>query len=52
MVAVPTRGAIRWETVTALEEARDCTPGLGPIVYQPGNLSVALTRNRIVEQVP
>lgn len=50
MVAVPTRGAIRWETVTRLEEARDRTPGLRPIVYQPGNLSVALTRNRIVER--
>ncbi len=50
MVAVPTRGAIRWETVTRLEEARDRTPGLRPILYQPGNLSVALTRNQIVRK--
>ncbi len=50
MLAVPTRGAIRWETVTRLDTIRDATPGLRPIVYQPGNLSVALTRNRIVKE--
>lgn len=50
MLAVPTRGAIRWETVSRLEEIRDATPALGPIVYQPGNLSVAMTRNRIVQR--
>jgi hypothetical protein len=50
MLAVPTRGQIGWQTVMRLEEIRDATPGLGPIVYQPGNLSVAMTRNRIVER--
>jgi len=50
MLAVPTRGQIGWQTVTRLEEIRDRTPGLAPIVYQPGNLSVALTRNRIVKR--
>ena len=48
MVAVPTRGQIGWQTATALEAARDYSPALGPIVYQAGSLSVALTRNRIV----
>ena len=50
LLAVPTRGCVNWQTVTRLEEARDQTPGLRPIFYQPGNLSVALTRNRIVRQ--
>lgn len=49
MLAVPTRGAIRWETVTRLEEIRDLHPSVPPILYQAGNLSVALTRNRIVQ---
>jgi hypothetical protein len=49
-LAVPTRGSIRWETVTRLQDVRDVTPGLRPILYQPGNLSVALTRNLIVRQ--
>jgi len=49
LVAVPTRGAVSWQTVTRLNEVRDATPGLRPIVFQPGNLSVALTRNRIVQ---
>jgi hypothetical protein len=48
MLAVPTRGCVNWQTVTRLEEVRDNTPGLRPIVWQPGNLSVAQTRNRIV----
>jgi hypothetical protein len=50
MLAVPTRGQIGWATVTRLEEIRDLSPGLRPIVYQPGNLSVALTRNKIVRR--
>lgn len=49
-LAVPTRGQIAYQTVTALEAARDRTPGLRPILYQHGNLSVALTRNRIVKK--
>lgn len=48
LLAVPTRGMIGWATVTRLEEIRDRAPGLPPILYQPGNLSVALTRNKIV----
>lgn len=50
MLAVPTRGQIQWQTVTALEAARDYSPGLRPIIYQAGNLSVAMTRNRIVKR--
>ncbi len=49
LVTVPTRGSIRWETVTALEAARDYD-GFPPILYQTGHLSVALTRNLIVER--
>lgn len=49
-LAVPTRGQIQWQTVTRLEEIRDRHPGLRPILYQLGNLSVALTRNRIVRR--
>jgi hypothetical protein len=47
LIAVPTRGQIQWATVTRLQEIRDAG-GFPPIVYQPGNLSVAQTRNRIV----
>lgn len=47
-VSVPTRGQIQWATVMRLQEIRDAHPGMPPIVYQPGNLSVAQTRNRIV----
>jgi hypothetical protein len=50
LLSVPTRGQIQWQTVTRLEEARDATPGLRPILYQPGNLSVAMTRNRVVRR--
>lgn len=51
LISVPTRGTIRWETVTALEAARDYMgEGTAPILYQPGNLSVAMTRNRIVKR--
>jgi hypothetical protein len=50
LVAVPTRGAIQWATVTRLQEVRDACHGLPPIIYQPGNLSVAQTRNRIVKR--
>lgn len=49
-LSVPTRGQIQWQTVTRLEQIRDENQGLPPILYQPGNLSVALTRNRIVKQ--
>lgn len=50
MVTVPTRGAVRWETITRLEQVRDDASNLMPILYQPGNLSVALTRNTIVHK--
>lgn len=50
LLAVPTRGQIQWQTVHRLEEIRDATPGLRSILWQPGNLSVALTRNAIVKQ--
>lgn len=49
LVSVPTRGEIAWQTVTRLEAVRDEHPALPPILYQPGNLSVALTRNTIVD---
>ncbi len=50
LIAVPTRGQVQWQTVTRLEEIRDSRPGMPPIVYQEGNLSVAQTRNRIVKR--
>lgn len=50
LISVPTRGQIQWQTVAALQAARDLDPSLPPILYQEGNLSVALTRNRIVEK--
>lgn len=51
LIAVPTRGAIRWETATRLEGARDYLgEGTAPILYEPGNLSVAATRNKIVKR--
>ena len=49
-LSVPTRGQISWQTVTRLEEIRDAHPGMRPILYQEGNLSVALTRNKIVRK--
>lgn len=49
LLSVPTRGTIQWATVTRLEEIRDSNPGMAPILYQQGNLSVAQTRNRIVK---
>jgi hypothetical protein len=48
LVAVPTRGQVGWATCTRLQEIRDANPGLPPILYRPGHLSVALTRNHIV----
>lgn len=48
LISVPTRGQIQWATVTRLQEIRDAG-GFPPINYQPGNLSVALTRNKIVK---
>lgn len=36
--------------MTRLEEIRDAHPGMLPILYQEGNLSVALTRNKIVKK--
>jgi len=47
LLSVPTRGQIQWATVTRLQEIRDAG-GYPPVEYQPGNLSVAQTRNRIV----
>ncbi len=47
LVAVPTRGQVGWATVTRLQEIRDRERGLAPILYQPGHLSVAATRNRL-----
>ena len=48
-LACPTRGQIQWATVTRLEEIKALYPDSPPILYQPGNLSVAQTRNRVVE---
>lgn len=48
LISVPTRGQIQWATVTRLQSIRDAG-GFPPINYQPGNLSVALTRNKIVK---
>ncbi len=50
LVAVPTRGAIGWQTVTRLQEIARANPSLPPVLWQPGNLSVALTRNVIVQR--
>ncbi len=50
LISVPTRGSVRWETATALEAARDYIGDVAPILYQPGNLSVAATRNQIVRR--
>lgn len=50
LLSVPTRGSVRWETVTRLEEIRDAMHITEPILYQPGNLSVAQTRNKIVHK--
>jgi hypothetical protein len=47
LISVPTRGQIQWATVTRLQAIRD-DGGYPKINYQPGNLSVALTRNTIV----
>ena len=49
-IAVPTRGQIQWQTVHRLNEIRDGAKGLPPVMFQPGNLSVALTRNKIVRR--
>ena len=46
LITVPTRGSVRWETITRLQAIRD-VGGYPPICYLPGNLSVAQTRNRI-----
>lgn len=48
-VGVPTRGQVGWATVTRLQQIRDANPGLVGVLYQPGHLSVAQTRNRIVK---
>lgn len=50
LVAVPTRGNVSWATCTRLQEIRDANPGLPPILFRPGHLSVALTRNAVVRQ--
>lgn len=49
-LSVPTRGSIRWETATRLEEIRDKYPGMPPIDYQTGHVCVALTRNFIINK--
>lgn len=48
LISVPTRGQMCWQTVTRLEQIRDDRPGLPPILYEPGHLSIAATRNQIV----
>lgn len=50
MLAVPTRGEIHWTTITALQAIRDTRKHVPPIVFQPGHLSVANTRNKIVRR--
>jgi hypothetical protein len=50
LVAVPTRGQLSWATVTRLQEIRDNNPGLPPVMFVPGHLSVASTRNAIVRE--
>lgn len=50
LVAVPTRGQVSWATCTRLQQIRDENPGLPPILYRPGHLSVALTRNHVVRE--
>lgn len=49
-MAVPTRGIIDWATVTQLEKIHALYDIQRPILWQPGNMSVALTRNQIVHQ--
>jgi GT2 family glycosyltransferase len=49
LITVPTRGQIQWATVTALQAIRDSIPNCPPVEFQPGNLSVAQTRNKIVQ---
>ena len=49
MIAVPTRGMVTAATATRLQEIRDQNPGLPPIMYVEGNLSVAQTRNKAVK---
>lgn len=48
MIAVPTRGSVRHETVVRLNELREGHDDLPPIKYVQGALSVAQTRNKIV----
>lgn len=49
MLAIPTRGSVRYETIIWLEQIRADNPGLGPTVFQPGAVSVSQNRNRIVQ---
>lgn len=49
LIAVPTRGQVRASTVARLQEIRDIG-GHSPVVYEVGNMSVAQTRNRIVQR--
>ena len=49
LVAVPTRGAVDWNTVRVLQDLRDRHSDLAPILYEPGRMSVTDTRNRIVQ---
>lgn len=50
MIAVPTRGRVHFQTVQRLEDIRSFNPGMFPIEYVQGGLSVAQTRNRIVKR--
>lgn len=50
LMSVPTRGSIQWATVTRLEEIHAQYRDMSPILYQPGHVSVAETRNLIRER--
>lgn len=50
MLAVPTRGEVHWITATRMQEIRDSRKHVPPVVYKPGHLSAANTRNMIVRQ--
>lgn len=48
LLACPTRGSVTIETITRLEQLRDETPGLDPIMWHRGGYNVAHTRNEIL----
>ena len=49
LISVPTRGLVTCQTASRLEAVRDRSPGMRPILYQPGAASVAYNRNLIVK---